>query len=207
MAVTEAAMRRTQAERTATMRARLLDATVACLVDVGYAGTTTTEVARRAGVSRGAQVHHFPTKQALVLAAIEHVLERRRQEFRAAFVALAPDKRSLTTALDLLWSMYREPSFAAWLELGVAARTDDELRPHFQEMVRRFGDQVAAIFVEFYPASPDPRFSRLGVEFAFALLDGLGVQCHLGVDVDSAELIGMLKSLATMFATDLGGTP
>src|SRR4051812_46618887 len=73
--------RRTQEERTATMRARLLQATVDCLIDHGYAGTTTTAVVARAGVSRGAILHHFPTKADLVAAGVEYVLEQRNAVF------------------------------------------------------------------------------------------------------------------------------
>ncbi|MDT5024109.1 MAG: hypothetical protein QOE61_535, partial [Micromonosporaceae bacterium] len=53
--------RRTQEQRSAEMRVRLLDATIECLVEYGYAGTTTPRVAEKAGVTRGAQVHHFPS--------------------------------------------------------------------------------------------------------------------------------------------------
>ena len=65
-----ATVRRTQAERTAETTAKLLDATADCLVERGYAGTSTVEVCRRAGVSRGALVHHFPSKDDLVAAAV-----------------------------------------------------------------------------------------------------------------------------------------
>jgi len=78
---TTAPPRRTQAERTATTRARLLDAAIDVLVDLGYARASTQEIARRAGVSRGAQLHHFPTREALVVAAVEHLVERRLAEF------------------------------------------------------------------------------------------------------------------------------
>ena len=66
------------------MRARLLEATVDCLVERGFAGTSTTLVSERAGVSRGAQLHHFPTKNTLVVAAVEHLTEVRGAELRAA---------------------------------------------------------------------------------------------------------------------------
>ena len=49
-----------------------------CLAELGWSGTSTTEVARRAGVSRGAQQHHYPTKMLLVAAALEHLLDRQR---------------------------------------------------------------------------------------------------------------------------------
>ena len=64
-------VRRTHAERSATTRTALLDATIECLAELGYSGTTTAEVVRRAGLSRGAQVHHFPTKALLIAAALD----------------------------------------------------------------------------------------------------------------------------------------
>jgi AcrR family transcriptional regulator len=72
-----------QEERTRAMRQRLLDATVECLVESGWSGTSTTLVSQRAGVSRGAQLHHFPTKDALVLAAVEHLSAARRSRSSA----------------------------------------------------------------------------------------------------------------------------
>jgi len=123
------ARRRTQEERSATTRGRLLDATVECLAELGYARTTTTEIAERGGVSRGAQLHHFPTKAELVTEAVGHLFDRRDQEFRDAFARLPDDARRGSTAVDLLWSMVEGPTFHAWLELVVAARTDVQLEP------------------------------------------------------------------------------
>src|SRR5262249_27598217 len=93
--------RRTQEERSTTTGTQPLDAALASLADLGYARTTTTEVARRAGLSRGAQLHHYPTKEELVVAALEHLLDRRHQEFLDAFAALPPDANRLDAAIDL----------------------------------------------------------------------------------------------------------
>src|SRR3954469_23741665 len=82
--------RRSQAERSAATREALLDATLECLVQDGYANTTTARVAERAGVSRGAHLHHFQTRQALVAAAIEHLAQRRTRELLAAAADLPP---------------------------------------------------------------------------------------------------------------------
>ena len=59
-----------QEERTRAMRQRLLDACVECLVERGWSGTSTTLVSQRAGVSRGAQLHHFPTRRLCNLASL-----------------------------------------------------------------------------------------------------------------------------------------
>lgn len=121
--------RRTQAERRATTRAALLDATIDCLNEFGYADTTTNRIVERAGVSRGAQVHHFPTKAELVIEAVRHLSERRHAELmREAdrLPAAGPDR--VRSALDLLWKIHTGPLFGASLELWTAARTDPELR-------------------------------------------------------------------------------
>ena len=99
-----------------------------CLAELGWSGTSTTEVARRAGVSRGAQQHHYPTKMLLVGAALEHLLDRQRAAFERAFAALPPERRNVEGALDLLWDTFRQAPSLALMELAMAARTDATLR-------------------------------------------------------------------------------
>ena len=120
--------RRTQEERSATTRRLLLDATVECLVKYGYAGTTTTRVAELAGVSRGAQVHHFATKNDLVLAAVRHLADRQADALLADPDRLAGSTDVVGDALDLVWAAHQGPTFDAAIDLWVAARTDPELR-------------------------------------------------------------------------------
>src|ERR1700691_5875083 len=116
-------VRRTQKERSEAMRSRLLEATIDCLYEVGYSRTTTIEVAARAGVSRGAQLHHFPTKKRLVTVSVRHLLDTRLEEFRQAFAALPPGVDKHQAAIDILWEKTSNRAFYAWLELVVAART------------------------------------------------------------------------------------
>src|SRR5438270_12370952 len=124
MALTAApTSRRTQAERRAETRGRLLDATLECLADLGYGATTTTEVVRRAGLSRGAQVHHFPTKAELVVAAGEHPFLRRHEDFRAPVSDVPPGARSLDAALALPWELPQGPAPAARPDRVVPGRT------------------------------------------------------------------------------------
>ena len=72
----EAARRRTQAERSEETRTRILKAAANLIRKRGYARFRTAEVAKEAGLSRGAQLHHFPTKDSLVVATLEHVFEQ-----------------------------------------------------------------------------------------------------------------------------------
>jgi AcrR family transcriptional regulator len=131
-----------QDERSAETRRRLLDATVACLFERGYAGTTTTEIANRAGVSRGAQLHHFPKKDELVVSALEHVFELRLREMSAAVAEPPSGSRAdrIAALIDAMWPMFKGPTFYAWLELVVASRTDPALSQAVRAASMRFGE-------------------------------------------------------------------
>src|ERR1700692_1219549 len=124
-----------QGERSAETRRRLLEAAVACLNERGYTGTTTTEIAGRAGVSRGAQVHHFRHKEELVIGALEHICARRLAELEYAFEELPVGgvEFRLETLIDLMWSAFRGPSFYAWLEVLLGRRTAPILRVAVRE--------------------------------------------------------------------------
>src|SRR3954454_1040137 len=101
--------RRSQAERSAATREALLDAAIECLIDEGYASTTTSAVALRAGLSRGAHLHHFQTRTALGGAAVEQLARPWMGELREAAAQL-PDGPDRTLAgLDLLWAYYASP--------------------------------------------------------------------------------------------------
>jgi len=190
--------RRTQAERSARTRERLLDATLDCLAERGWAGTTTTEVAERAGVSRGAQLHHFPTRSELVAAAVERLAERRMAEFGEAVRDLPPDSDWISAGIDLVWQAFQHPTAHALLELLVAARTDAELRaclaPVAHQMDARLDAFAGAIFPQ--PFARSPRLSTLR-RIAFLLLQGLAVGSILDDDPDRrAEVLGFLKELS-----------
>jgi AcrR family transcriptional regulator len=134
---TDRRSRRSQAQRTAVTRAALLDATIECLVEQGYANTTTRRIAERAGVSPGALQHHFSGKAELLSAAIQHVWARFAEEILADGPLSAPSQTARTEQLlDRTWELHRGPQFQASMELLIAARTDDELRPVFAAVWR-----------------------------------------------------------------------
>jgi len=185
-----APVRATKAERGAATRIRLLDATIDCLVELGWAGTSTTEVVRRAGVSRGAQVHHYPSKEDLVLAAIDHLLARRHDEYGEAFEQLPPERRTPADAVELLWSECMGPSFYAWLELAVAARTSPALRARFVEVERRFTELTIDRFQELFPeVFADREFAEIAMRLTFSILDGLAIGRIAGVPDSKLETV------------------
>ncbi|HEY8516001.1 MAG TPA: TetR/AcrR family transcriptional regulator [Candidatus Binatia bacterium] len=192
--------RKTRAEQSAATRARILDATIDCLRELGYARTSTPEIARRARVSRGGQLHQFPTKVELVTSAVEHLLGRRRAELIAAFEKLPEGSDRVTAAIDLLWSLVQSPTFDAWLELVVAARTDDELRPAVASMNERLRDTMEETFRALFPPPQEPNpFYDVAPRFAVALLDGLALHRILVREpARITEVLDALKQVALL---------
>jgi AcrR family transcriptional regulator len=142
--------RRTQEERRAETQAKLLDATIQSVLEVGYAGTTTRRVAELAGVSQGAQSHHFPRRVDLVGAAVEELAARRVAELRelAGDLPAAPNQK-VAALLDLLWANYSSPIFTVFVKLWVAAADDEELYTRLVPVERQLARAIAAAAEDF----------------------------------------------------------
>src|SRR5215207_2901499 len=154
--------RRTQEERRAATRAALLDAALECLVEHGYAGTTTQLVCERAGVSRGAHQHHFGTRPALVAAALEELAMRRGADIRRELASLPQGDERIELALDAIWGWFTGPLFEASLDLAAAARTDEELRASLAPVERRLSQETLRCCREMLAAdAEDPSRDQL----------------------------------------------
>ncbi|AEB47675.1 MULTISPECIES: TetR/AcrR family transcriptional regulator [Micromonospora] len=171
-----------QQERSRATQARLLEATLDCLVEHGWSGTTTTVVAQRAGVSRGAQLHHYPTRAALVTAAVVHLTERRAAELRGEAETLPTGPDRLDRVVDLLAAAFTGPLFVAALELWVAARTDAELRAALLPLEARVGREMYRLTVELLGVDERRPGVREAVQATLDLLRGLGVANLLSDD-------------------------
>lgn len=164
------------------MRSRLLEATVECLVERGFAGTSTTLVSERAGVSRGAQLHHFPTKNDLVVAAVAHLTEIRGAELRAAVDDLPGGRRRTRAVLAVLGDHFSSPVFAAALELWVAARTDEALYAAVAPLEQRVGRETHRLTVEALGADESRPGVRELVQATLDLVRGLGLASTISDD-------------------------
>ena len=142
--------RRTQGERSAESRKRLLDAAAACLCERGFARTTVAEIARRAGLSLGCLQHHFPEKSDLLAASVEHVFELRRSRLVDSLSALPDTPERTIRALELLWESMQSEAFTAYLELVVASRTEPSLRRHVERTWRRLAEAFRVTFQAYY---------------------------------------------------------
>lgn len=198
--------RMTQAERVAAMRGRLLDATIDCLVEQGYSQMSTNDVVRRAGVSRGALAHYFPTKAQLVAAAGARLIDERAAEYEKVFLALPRDQQNVAEAIDVLWSYYTGPPFAALLELIVAARTDRELREVLADGPERITAASFAVFVKLFPQIADNPLAEQLLRVTLAALAGLALQAIVDGDAQGhhAALRETIKTVGSAIFASLG---
>lgn len=143
--------RLSQDEKTAETRRRLLDSAILCLVERGYANTTTSEVAERAGLSRGAQLYHFPRKEELLTSAVEHLFQLMFTDIKEKVGRLGNENDRRAMAIDLLWEIANGPLATAWIELVVASRTDSYLRGAVSAVNDRMAEFIDRSFKELFP--------------------------------------------------------
>ncbi len=134
-------VRTPNAERSARTRAKLLDATIMCLYELGYHQTSTVLVTERAGVSRGSMLHHFPSKADLMMAAAEHIREHRAAAHKEHLDKVPNDRDKFLQLIDVLWAEFQTPSGIARIELMLGSRSDPELGPRFREFNQKLEER------------------------------------------------------------------
>lgn len=169
------------------MRSRLLDATVKCLVDYGYAGTTTPRIAEIAGVTRGAQVHHFRSKEDLVVAAVEHLAQQRVQVAMREQGRLLATPDAVTTVLEFLWESHQGDMFVATMELWVASRTDDVLAEQVRRVEPLVNSTLVAAIAHLLPKEAAQKDVRNAIYTAMDALRGILVISFVDRDLDVAR--------------------
>lgn len=146
-------VRRTQAERREATTAKLLDATIGCLADLGYARTSIAAICERAGLSQGALFRHFATRRDVIVAAADAIAERHIEQFSVAADDLQRD--AFRHIVLLIRGICRTHSHAAWREIMVAARTDAELRQGARAGLQRFETALIATSARFLGIDQD----------------------------------------------------
>lgn len=174
-----------QAQKSASTRTQIIEAAIKCFIDYGYSRTTTTLIAEKAGLSRGAMLHHFPSKLAVVRAAVEHLHAKRLRAFRKAVTKPSADRDHVRQSVEAYWGHVRHPMFVAFFELAVAARTDKELaailRPAQEAFEKEWHRQAVEVFPEW---------------------QGRGDKFDLALDISRYVLEGMAISFLTHKETE-----
>ena len=150
MTTSEAAatrVRRPQAERSASTKAKLIEAAIGCLHRLGYGPTTTTLVAKEAGVSRGAMLHQFAAKTDLMLAVVRAVFDRDSEHYRESVLTTTPQEWRRTLAATV-WERISRPSGIAVIEIMLASRSDSELADKLRAIQSQIDLEAHAWVVE-----------------------------------------------------------
>lgn len=192
-----------QRERT---RQRLLEAAVSCLVDYGYAGTTTQRIQERAKVSRGAVLHHFASKADLLVAAVHHVADERLTLIHTATDSIGPGPEAFAQVVSAIEKAMSGPPFVAALELWISSRTDPDLRAALVPAERCLGKALREIFDRAL-VGQDPQQNRVAFESLVVLLRGLAVTNVLREDTKTnADVVDYwLERMAPPRNLDDGG--
>ncbi|MDH6279061.1 TetR/AcrR family transcriptional regulator [Prescottella agglutinans] len=168
-------MRAPQQDRSRLTRHRLLEATVDCLAEFGWSATTVAVVAQRAGVSRGATQHHFPTREDLITAALEFMFDSRMEQAHREATEL-PDGAGRTEAVVArLVDYYTSTLFKAALQVWTAAAADPELRARVLPLEDRFGRVAHRSAVESLGVDDSDPSVRALVQATLDLARGLGL--------------------------------
>ncbi|MDJ0760879.1 MAG: TetR/AcrR family transcriptional regulator [Woeseiaceae bacterium] len=168
-----------QAQKSASTRNQIVEAAIKAFVKLGYANTTTTHIAAQAGLSRGAMLHHFPSKMDIVQAAVEFLHEKRLSAFRRSMSELPEDADRVKLAVESYWGHVRHPMFVAFFELSVAARTDKELRAILRPVQKEFAVMWYKTAEELFPEWDGKREAfDLALDLSETIMEGLAIS-HL----------------------------
>lgn len=166
-----------QAARSLKMRERVLSAALDCIFEDGFQKASTTEIVKRAGVSRGAMLHHFPSKEILIAAAIEKLLDDEIEFIRAEAGAYSRKEKSIDDFVDFLWSRFSSRLFMITIDFLSSARTDDRLREAVIPVSLHFHDSLNEIWSQFFhyeKSSPEKVQTLLNT--TLCLMRGMGIQ-------------------------------
>jgi AcrR family transcriptional regulator len=190
-------------ERSRSTRRALLEAAVQCFAELGWAGATVSVIAERAGVSRGAAQHHFPTREDLVVAVVEHVGAQQVAQLRAQAAALpaAPGRARVRPVVDMVLDLYTGPAFRTALHLWVAASTDATLRERVVPLQSKVGREAHRTAVALLGVDESHPGVRELVQATLDLARGLGL-ANLLAD-DTARRAQIAERWAAVLAATL----
>lgn len=179
-------------------RARLLDAAAAVLGHDGLRGATTAAIASRAGVSQGALFKHFPTKHALLAAAVEDLFASLVADYRRGLAAVSASEDRIRAAVRLLWRIMTRPSLQAVFELMAAGRCDAALRDALEAVQARHRENLRAAARELFPqaAGAASRFDAM-LDVVLSAMQGASLGALVFQDERAdAQRLALLTSLA-----------
>jgi AcrR family transcriptional regulator len=182
-ATARAALRQPRQYRSRATRARLLESAIGCLAELGWGRATVSVIAERAGVSRGATQHYFPTREDLFTAALEHMAEVRLAEIKREAARLPAGSGHRTKdVVGLLVRLYTGPLFRAALQIWAAASASEFLRGLVLPLEARLGREAHKVAIELLNADESVPGVHEAVQATLDLARGLGLADTLADD-------------------------
>jgi AcrR family transcriptional regulator len=169
------AVKQPQQDRSRATRLALLSAAVDCLAEIGWAASTVAVVAERAGVSRGAAQHHFPTREDLFIAAVEHVTDTRTAEVHGYIADHGDEPMTTQQVVELIVDMHTGAAFRAALALWVASSSEPRLRERVVALESRIGRQVHQATVQLLEVDDQAPGVRPLIQATLDLARGFGL--------------------------------
>lgn len=191
-------MSRAVQSRTIDVQRRILDAAVEVMLEHGYSGASTVRIQERAGVSRGRLLHHFPSRDALLIAASQHLARARVGELPSDHSWPADPGKRIDAVVDTMAGTFTQPYFWAATELWIAARTHEDLRdallPGEREIARAVRVAMDSFFGEELASRPGYEGLR---EVLFTSLRGMALTTSFDPrDEPTRRHVERLKQLA-----------
>lgn len=162
-------------DRSRITRQRILEAAVESLATRGWEASSVAVIAADAGASRGALQHHFPTREDLIIAALDHVFERRSQVLQAIEVPEVGGRERVTHVLESIVELYVGTMFKAALQVWNAAAADAALREAILPLERKFGTGVHAMTVRLLGVDDTDPHVRTLIQATLDLVRGLAL--------------------------------
>lgn len=184
-----------QARKSQATRNQIITAAIRCIVESSYSNTTTMKIAEKAGLSRGAMLHHFPSKKDIVRAVVDYLHEKRLQAFRRSIREIPEGADRVKLAVQSYWQHVNHPLYIAIFELAVAARTDKELRDILHPAQLAFDREWYETAREVFPEwQSDPEAFDLALNLTQQLMEGMSMSHFTHArQVDEERLLAYLE--------------
>lgn len=176
-----------QARKSQATQRAIVETTIRCLVKYGYHDTTYIRISEESGISRGAMRHHFPTRADIMRATIEYLHEKRLAAFRKAAASIPEDESRTRANIEALWNHVNHPVFMVFIDLGLAARRDQELNAILAPAQETFRRECYYAALEMFPEWLKHREElRTAIDLALYMMEGM-VLDNLPPDGESAR--------------------
>lgn len=191
--------RRSQEDRSAEMRTKILSAATRILSDRGYSAATIKTIAEEAGVSIGALQHQFSTKAKLMAKVIDQIFDARKLVYRRA-IHNSPAQSGIATVTWGAWEAAKQPEFLAIMEVALARRSDPELLEATQRSFERMEAVLERWTMHIWKTyDVRPEIAAIGRRMTSAFMTGLTLREAGGLDTNVTELVSYWSRILSLF--------